>query len=176
MTLVYYSQRRERFMEKNLLKATRMVPCSVVLLSAGTKEKRDAMTATAMFVAEDLPLLTISLAKTSTCRDLIEKTGECVLNVASTAQVDLARKLGATHGRDMDKFAEFQIPMAKAAKIKAPSIAGSFANLECKVITSHQAGNYVVYLVEAVACNVDEKQTPMVWHRDRFFAVEKEVK
>jgi flavin reductase (DIM6/NTAB) family NADH-FMN oxidoreductase RutF len=162
-------------MEKNLLKATRMVPCSVVLLSAGTKEKKDAMTATAMFVAEDLPLLTISLAKTSTCRDLIEKTGECVLNVASTAQADLARKLGATHGKDMDKFTEFQIPIKKAVRIKAPSIGGSFANLECKVITSHQTGNYIVYLVEVVACNVDEKHIPMVWHRDRYFAVEKEV-
>jgi flavin reductase (DIM6/NTAB) family NADH-FMN oxidoreductase RutF len=162
-------------MEKNLLKATRMVPCSVILLSAGTKEKRDAMTATAMFVAEDLPLLTISLAKTSACRDLIEKTGECVLNVASTTQVDLARKLGATHGRDMDKFTEFQIQAAKTSKIKAPSIGGSFANLECKVITSHQAGNYVVYLAEVVACNVDDNKTPMVWHRDRFFAVDKEI-
>lgn len=162
-------------MEKNLLKATRTVPCSVVLLSAGTKEKRDAMTATAMFVAEDLPLLTISLAKTSTCRDLIEKTGECVLNVASIAQVELARKLGATHGKEVDKFTKFQIPLAKAAKIKAPAIGGSYANLECKVITSHQAGNYIVFLAEVVACNVDEKQTPMVWHRDRYFAVEKEV-
>jgi flavin reductase (DIM6/NTAB) family NADH-FMN oxidoreductase RutF len=66
--------------------------------------------------------------------------------------------------------------VAKAAKIKAPSIGGSFANLECKVITSHQAGNYVVYLAEVVACSVDEKQTPMVWHRDRFFAVDKEIK
>jgi len=162
-------------MERNLLKATRMVPCSVVLLSAGTKERRDAMTATAMFVAEDLPLLTISLAKTSTCRDLIEKTAECVVNVASTAQVDLARKLGATHGREIDKFAEFQIAVGKTSRIKAPSIGGSFANLECKVITSHQAGNYMVYLAEVVACSVDEKQTPLVWHRDRFFAVDNEV-
>ena len=163
-------------MERNLLKATRMVPCSVVLVTAGTKEKKDAMTATAMFVAEDLPLLTISLAKTSTCRDLIETTGECVLNIASTAQVALARKLGATHGKDIDKFGEFQIPVAKASKIKAPWIAGSFANLECKVITSHQAGNYMVFLAEVVACNIDEKQIPVVWHRDRYFALEKEIK
>jgi flavin reductase (DIM6/NTAB) family NADH-FMN oxidoreductase RutF len=162
-------------MEKNLLKATRMVPCSVVLLSAGTKEKVDAMTATAMFVAENLPLLTISLAKSSTCRDLIEKTGECVLNVASTDQVELARRLGGTHGRTLDKFTAFQISTAKASKLKTPSIAGSFASLECKVITSHQAGNYVVYLAEVVACNVDEDKTPVVWHRDKYFAVEKEI-
>jgi flavin reductase (DIM6/NTAB) family NADH-FMN oxidoreductase RutF len=162
-------------MEKNLLKATRMVPCSVVLLSAGTKETRDAMTATAMFVAENLPLLTISLAKTSTCRDLIEKTGECMLNVASVEQVDIANKLGATHGRDMDKFKEFNIATDKASKIKAPAIAGSYANIECEIITSHQAGNYIVYLAEVVACKVNEKQVPMVWHNNKYFAVEKQV-
>jgi flavin reductase (DIM6/NTAB) family NADH-FMN oxidoreductase RutF len=162
-------------MEKNLLKATRMVPCSVVLLSAGTKDTRDAMTATAMFVAESLPLVAISLAKSSNCRDLIEKTGECMLNVASIGQVHLANELGAAHGRDMDKFKEFNIPVEKASKIKAPAIAGSYANIECKIITSHQAGNYIVYLAEVVACEVDEKQVPMVWHNNKYFAVEKLV-
>jgi flavin reductase (DIM6/NTAB) family NADH-FMN oxidoreductase RutF len=162
-------------MEQNLLKATRMVPCSVVLLSAGTEKTRDAMTATAMFVAENLPLLTISLAKSSTCRDLIDKTGECMLNVASVGQRDIAKKLGATHGRDIDKFKEFNIATEKASKIKAPAIAGSCANVECEIITSHQAGNYIVYLVEVVACKVDEKQVPMVWHNNKYFALEKQV-
>jgi len=161
--------------DKNLLKATRMVPCSVVLLSVGTKEEKDAMTATAMFVAENLPLLTISLSKNSTCHDLIEKTGECALNVASTGQTGLAAKLGAIHGREVDKFKEFKIPVEKASKIKSPLIAGSFANLECKVITSHQAGNYIVYLVEVVAYKVDTEQVPIAWHQNKYFALDKEV-
>ena len=38
-----------------------ILPCAVTLLSAGTKEKRDAMTATAMFVSEDLPLVVVSV-------------------------------------------------------------------------------------------------------------------
>ena len=162
-------------MEKNLLNATRLVPCSVVLLSAGTKDEKDAMTATAMFVAENLPLLTISLSKKSTCHDLIEKAGECALNVASTGQVALAKKLGAAHGRDVDKFKEYDIPVEKASKIKSPLIGGSFANLECKVITSHQAGNYIVYLVEVVAFKVDAEQVPIAWHQNKYFALNKEV-
>jgi flavin reductase (DIM6/NTAB) family NADH-FMN oxidoreductase RutF len=133
------------------------------------------MTATAMFVAESLPLLTISLAKSSTCRELIEKSGECMLNVASTGQGDIAKKLGATHGRDTDKFQEFNIPTEKASKIKAPAIAGSYAHIECKIITSHQAGNYIVYLAEVVACKVDETKVPLVWHNNKYFSLEKEV-
>jgi flavin reductase (DIM6/NTAB) family NADH-FMN oxidoreductase RutF len=163
-------------MEQNLLSATRMVPCSVVLLSAATKEARDAMTATAMFVSENLPLMTISLAKTSTCCALIEESGECVLNVASVGQVGLAKKLGTTHGKDVDKFKEFSIPFEKSSKMKAPSIPGSYANLECKIITSHQAGNYIVYIAEIVSYKVDEKLVPLIWHGNRFFSAEKEIK
>lgn len=162
-------------MEKELLKATRMIPCSVVLLTAATKETRDAMTATAMFVSENLPLVTISLAKSSTCRSLIEESGECVLNVASVGQVTLARKLGSTHGKQMNKFAEFSIPVMKSSKMNTPSIPGSYANLECKIITSHQAGNYIVYIAEVVAYEVDEKQIPLVWHKDRYFSVQNEA-
>ncbi|MDA8123909.1 MAG: flavin reductase family protein [Deltaproteobacteria bacterium] len=162
-------------MEKDLLKATRMIPCSVVLLTAATGQARDAMTATAMFVSENLPLVTISLSRSSTCRALIDESGECVLNVASVGQASLARKLGSTHGSQVDKFAEFKIPIMKSSQMNAPSISGSYANLECKIITSHRAGNYLVYIAEVVAYGVDEKQVPLVWHENRFFSVEKEV-
>ena len=162
-------------MEKDLLKATRVVPCSVVILTVGTKEKRDAMTATAMFVAENLPLLTVSLSKRSTCHELIEETGECCVNVASVDQVHLARQLGAAHGREVDKFTKFNIPVQEPATIKAPRIGGSFANLECAVISSHQAGNYIVYMVEVVAFSVDEKLVPLAWCGDHYYALDKKV-
>lgn len=162
-------------MENDLLKATRVVPCSVVLLTAGTKERRDAMTATAMFVAENLPLLTISLSKRGTCHEIIEETGACCINVASVDQVDLARQLGAAHGRKVDKFAKFNIPVQEPSAIKAPRIRGSFANLECAVITSHQAGNYIVYLVEVVAFSMEEKLVPLAWCGDHYYALDKKV-
>ena len=71
-------------MNENPLKATRLIPCSVVLLSVGTEEKQDAMTATAMFVSEDPPLFTVSVAKNIVSHDLIERAGEFALNVVST--------------------------------------------------------------------------------------------
>ncbi len=30
----------------------------------------------------------------------------------------------------------------------------------------------MVYIAEVVACKVDEKQVPMVWHEDKYFAVD----
>ena len=96
-------------MEKKLLQVGRLVPSSVTLLSVATKEKQDAMTASAMFVSEDPPLLVISVAKNIVSHDLIEKAGEFVLNVASTNQVKLAKQLGFTHGRELDKFKKLSV-------------------------------------------------------------------
>ncbi len=163
-------------MEKQISEVTRMVPCSVVLLSVGSKDSKDAMTATATFVAENLPLLMVSVSKESTCHELIEKSGELALNVADAGQVDLARKLGATHGRDVDKFETFGVQTELASKIAAPLISGSFANIECKVITSMPASNYIVYLVEAVAFKNDNTKTPVAWFNNRYFSVDQEVR
>ena len=163
-------------MTDDLIRATRLVPCSVVILSAGNEENQDAMTATAMFVAEDLPLLVISVSKESTCHELIEKTGECALNVASAGQAGLAKKVGSTHGRDTDKFKAFGIDVEKGTRIGSPLIKGAFANLECKVITSMPLTKYLLYLVEVVACKVDDSETPIAWHQDRYFSLDKEVR
>ncbi len=163
-------------MANKLLKASRTVPCSVVLLSVGTKEKQDAMTATAMFVSENPSLLTVSVAKQIVSHDLIEAAGEFVLNVASTDQVGLAKKLGATHGRRVDKFKKFNISTQKATSVKSPMIKGSYANLECRVITSITASTYTVYLAEVVACKTDDKLQPAAWFNNKYFSLTEEVR
>ena len=163
-------------MSDDLIEATRLVPCSVVMLSTGGEGNRDVMTATAMFVAEDLPLLIISVAKESKCYELLERTGECALNVASAEQAGLVKKVGSTHGREVDKFKAFGINVEKGTRIGSPLIKGAFANLECKVITSLPVTTYMLYLVEVVACKVDDTLTPIAWHKDRYFSLDKEVR
>ena len=161
--------------KKSLGEISRLVPCSVTLLSVATEGKQDAMTASAMFVSESPPLLVISVAKRIVSHDLIEKAGEFVLNMASTDQVKMAKQLGFTHGREIDKFKKFNIPKVKARKIGSPLIKGCFANLECKVITSLSAANYIIYLAEVVAYQVDNKLTPIAWYNNKYFALNEEV-
>lgn len=153
----------------------RLVPCSVTFLSVGTKKKQDAMTASAMFVSEKPPLLVVSVAKHIVSHDLIEEAGEFVLNIASTNQVKLAKQLGFTHGREINKFKKFRVPKGKARKVRAPLIKGSFANIECKVITSLSAANYIIYVAEVVGHKVDQKMTPVAWYRNKYFALNQET-
>jgi flavin reductase (DIM6/NTAB) family NADH-FMN oxidoreductase RutF len=146
-----------------------------MLLTVATEEKQDAMTASAMFVSEDLPLLVVSVARHILTHELIEEAGEFVLNVASSNQAKLARKLGSTHGKEIDKFKEFDISTEKANKVNAPMIKGSFAHLECKVVTSYSTGNYTIYLAEVVDYRVDDNLVPVAWHRNNYFVLGKRI-
>ncbi len=151
------------------------LPCPVILLSAGTAEKKDAMTATAMFVSEEPPLVVVSVGKNSFSHGLIEKTGEFVLNVAETGQVKLAQLLGATHGGELDKFKKFNIGVERAESVVSPRIKGSFSHLECKIITSYPLGHYVLYLASVSAYKVNEKKVPLAWHDLKYFSLDKRV-
>jgi flavin reductase (DIM6/NTAB) family NADH-FMN oxidoreductase RutF len=153
---------------------SRLMPCSVNLLTVASKTEREAMTATAMFISEDPPLFVVSVQKNILTHRLIEETGQFVLNIASTEQVKLAKKLG--HEKAADKFKEFGIQTEKAKTVGAPLVAGSFASIECKVITSFPAANFTVYVVEAVDYIFDEGLTPIVWDLNRYYALGKELK
>ena len=161
--------------KKKFSEIGRLVPCSVTFLSVATKRKQDAMTASAMFVSESVPLVVVSVAKHIVSHDLIEEAGEFALNVASIKQVKLAKQLGFTHGREVDKFNKFRVSKMRAKKVKAPLIKGSFAHMECKVITSLSAANYVIYLAEVVALRVDPKLTPVTWFNNKYFAPTQQV-
>lgn len=155
------------------LKATLQLPCPAVIISAASAKDRDAMTASAMFVSQLPPLVSISVSRTFGTYQLIEKSGEFVINVISEGQLDIARKVGSTHGIDSDKFATFNIGVEPASRIKAPIIAGCFASLECQV-KSHieeTEGNHMIYLAEVVAFKMNDQLRPLVWLNNRYFNV-----
>jgi flavin reductase (DIM6/NTAB) family NADH-FMN oxidoreductase RutF len=162
-------------MEKKMSEVARLVPCSVVLLSVAGKKKKDAMTATCMFVSENPAYFVVSVARSTTTHQLIEESAEFVLNIASAGQVKLAKALGASHGAAVDKFAKFKIGVEKSKAIASPGIKGSYAFLECRVITSYPVGKYTMYLAEAVEYRVDEKAVPLAWLANRYFALEKPI-
>jgi flavin reductase (DIM6/NTAB) family NADH-FMN oxidoreductase RutF len=155
-------------------KVSHIMPCSVNLLTVSSKTEREAMTAGAMFISEDPPLFVVSVQKHIPTHRLIEETGQFILNIASTEQVKLAKRLG--HEKAADKFTEFGLATKKAKTVDAPLLKGSFAGIECKVITSFPASTFTVYIVEAVDFTIREDLSPIVWDLDRYYALGKELK
>ena len=162
-------------MKKGMTDVSHLLPCSVVLLSSGNGKANDAMTATSMFVSEKQPMIVVSVDKGHLTHALIEETGEFVLNVASAGQAKLAKELGSIHGEKVDKFERFAIDTENADKVSAPLIKGSYAFIECAVITSFPVSTYTVYLANPVNFRVNSDLVPLVWHRDRYFSLKEEA-
>ena len=148
---------------------TGLLPCAAVVLTVAAGERHDAMTATAVFVSEDPPLLSVSVGEHLLTHDLIEQAGEFVVNLVTPEQHEMVRRVGSTHGRDVDKFDQFSIATEPSERVGAPRLAGSYACLECEVVSSYQASTYRVYTAEVVAHSADESRSPLVWHRGRYF-------
>jgi flavin reductase (DIM6/NTAB) family NADH-FMN oxidoreductase RutF len=148
--------------------ATGLLPSSVVLLTAAAGGRRDIMTATASFVAEDRPLLVVSLARHLLSHELVESAGEFVLNVASRDQAELAAQVGSVHGTEVDKFERFGFATEASEVVSAPRLAEACAALECRVVDSFPASVYTVFVGEVVAAVSDPSLVPLIWLRGRF--------
>ena len=66
------------------------------------------------------PKVAVVIDKNTLTRGLVERSGEFVLNVPSSAQAALTVAVGSTSGRDADKFAAQRTPPAASARCPAP--------------------------------------------------------
>ena len=125
--------------ERSLVQATLQLPCSVVIISASADSNQGATIATAMYVSQVPSLIAVSISKTFTTYQLIEKSKEFSINVIADNQLELAKQFGRVHGYEfehiqgytIDKLREFGIAIEPASNIGASLISGCFANIEC---------------------------------------------
>ena len=81
---------------------------------------------------------------------MIRKSRECVINVPT---VDLAKTvvgIGNTSGRDIDKFADFNLTAVPGKKVRAPLIEECHANFECRLVDSSLINRYSLFVFEVV--------------------------
>jgi flavin reductase (DIM6/NTAB) family NADH-FMN oxidoreductase RutF len=146
------------------------LPCSVVFVSTAHEDKRDIMTATAMFVSEKEPLLIISVAKDHLTEKLISQSGKFTLVIAGEEQRQLAMQVGSLKGAEEDKFERFSIKTSPGNTDQALIPDGAAAWMECEVESSEEIKGYRLFMGRVVNQN-DMGKPPLVWHQDRFFSL-----
>jgi flavin reductase (DIM6/NTAB) family NADH-FMN oxidoreductase RutF len=149
---------------------SRRLPCPVVFISTAHNEKRDIMTATAMFVSEKEPLLTVSIAKNHLTGKLIERSGTFTLIIASEGQKELAMKLGSVRGDREDKFELFSIETLPAEPGKPLIPADAAAWFSCRVMSRQEIDDYYVLLARILE-HKDFGKPPLLWHKDSLFGL-----
>lgn len=142
---------------------TLMAPVPPVLVSCGTVENPNVMTAAwAGVLCSDPALVYVSIRPARYSHEIISRTKEFVINLPTAAlarQVDIC---GVKSGRHVNKFELTGLTPAACSKIAAPQVAESPVSLECRVLEIKQLGSenvcgtHDLFIAEVLAVDVDE--------------------
>ncbi len=85
---------------------------------------------------------------------MIEKSGECVINIPTADMLETVIRIGNTTGGEIDKFAEFNLTAAPGDIVKAPLIEESYASFECRLANRRMLKRYNFFIFEVVKAHV----------------------
>lgn len=136
-----------------------LYPVPPVMVSCGREnEKPNIITvAWAGTINTIKPMLSISVRPERYSYDIIKETGEFVVNLTTKDLVFATDFCGVRSGRDVDKFKEMHLTPSESQVVKAPGIAESPVNIECKVMEIKELGSHHMFIAEVVGVTVDDK-------------------
>jgi flavin reductase (DIM6/NTAB) family NADH-FMN oxidoreductase RutF len=141
-------------------------PGPIVLVSSAHKSETNIMTMGWHMIMEFQPsLIGCIISSANHSFEIIRKSRQCVINIPT---VDLAAKvvkIGNSSGRDIDKFAEFDLTAKPATHVPSPLIDECFANFECKLVDSSLIRKYNLFVFEVAKAHVaTAPKTPKTIH------------
>ena len=160
--------------EVDLKGAYRVTPTGLYLYSTARGDKRNVQFAfRALGISDDPPLLLVCVQDKNYSLGLIRETREFVLNACSEKQLDAIDKSRGLTGRTVeDKFEALGFETQPAKHVKAPLVKGCHANVECRVLKEMETEGLVIFLVEALACYVDNDLPPVARFAGKTFSLE----
>ena len=130
-------------------------PGPIVLVSSRWKGERNIMTLGWHVVLEFSPsLIGLMISSGNHSFELIRNSGECVVNLPTTALTDVAVGIGNSSGAAVDKFAHFGLTATQATKVDAPLIAECHASFECRLHDDALVDKYNFFIFEVVKAHV----------------------
>lgn len=147
-------------MGKELWKPGNMLyPLPVVMVSmADENGKPNIITvAWAGTVCTNPPMVSISLRPERYSSPIIKAAGEFVINLTTRELAFATDYCGVKSGRDVDKFREMKLTPIPGSQVRAPLIAESPVNIECRVRQVMPLGSHDMFLADVAAVNADEK-------------------
>lgn len=147
-------------MSKQIWKPGNMLyPLPVVMVSCRRPgEKPNIITvAWAGTVCTNPAMLSISVRPERYSHEIIKETGEFVVNLVTEDLTYACDYCGVRSGRDVDKFAEMKLTAIESQVVKAPSIAESPVNIECRVVEIKPLGSHDLFLAKVVSVSADEQ-------------------
>lgn len=135
---------------------TMLYPLPPVMVSCGTMEKSNIITAAWTGIVNSDPAMTyVSIRPERYSFGIIKEKGEFVINLTTERLTWNADFCGVKSGREIKKFSLRGLTPVKASHLAAPMIDESPVNIECRVADNISLGSHVMFLANIVAVNVD---------------------
>ncbi len=130
-------------------------PGPVVLVSSRWKGQANIMTLGWHTIMEFTPsLVGCMISGGNHSFRMIRNSGECVINLPTTALTDVVVGIGNTSGAEVDKFREFGLTAEAAQAVAAPLIRECHANFECRLYDDALIDRYNFFIFEVVRAHV----------------------
>ncbi|MCI5999827.1 MAG: flavin reductase family protein [Clostridia bacterium] len=145
-------------MSKTVFKpGTMLNPVPAVMVSCGDDTVNNIITiAWTGIINSDPPITYVSVRKSRYSHDIIERTGEFVINLTTEKLAFAADYCGVRSGRDVDKFKEMKLTAAESKEVSCPSIEESPVNIECRVMEMKEYPTHDMFIAEIVSVSVDD--------------------
>lgn len=137
---------------------TFIYPLPAVMVSCGTMEESNIITvAWTGIINTDPAMCYISVRPTRHSYEMINKTGEFVINLTTKDLAYATDWCGVKTGAKVDKFKEMKLTKEKANFVNCPMIKESPVSVECKVKEIRELGSHHMFVAEILGINADEK-------------------
>lgn len=166
-----------------------LYPLPAVLVSVADRAGKSNLLTLAWTgtICSDPPMVSISVRPERYSHHMIEETGEFVINLTTEDLVFATDYCGVKSGRDVDKWREMNLTPIAAEHVKAPMVAESPVNLECRVTQKLELGSHDMFIAEVLAVHVDDRymddtgrfnlndSKPLVYSHGRYLTTGKEI-
>lgn len=135
-----------------------LAPVPATLVTCGTMENPNVLTIGWTGICCTRPPMTyISVRPERFSHDIIEKSGEFVINLTTSAMVKQTDFCGVKSGRDVNKLEACGFHAVPSQKLSVPLIEECPVSLECRVTETKPLGSHTMFLAEIVGIDVDER-------------------
>lgn len=132
------------------------VPAVLVTVADGKGNPNIFTVAWTGTVCSDPPMVSISVRPERYSHQIIEETGEFVLNLTTRELVFATDYCGVRSGRDTDKVKDMNLTLLPGDEVNAPLLKESPVNIECRVTQTLRLGSHDMYLARVAAVHADE--------------------
>lgn len=132
-------------------------PVPAVMVSCGSRKPNIITIAWTGIVNSNPPMTYISVRKERYSHNIIENTGEFVINLCSEELAFATDFCGVRSGRDTDKFKEMKLTPERAEIVRCPMIKESPVNIECRVRKIIELGSHDMFIADILKVHVDEQ-------------------